>query len=195
MSSSTTNQVSPLPAPQRVITTMNAEGKAVIKSTHVDPWTSFNPAASFNLLYTTSSLPVPVNNEADIKAYEKSRESANVGHYIPNGSVLRMVDTAPGNNGPPFMHRTKSLDYGFILFGSIELILDSGETKLLKQGDVIIQRGVMHAWRNPSETEWARVAFMQLESETLVFGGQEYPENFGRMSTEQVTTAMNKKIE
>lgn len=35
--------------------------------------------------------------------------------------------------------------------------LDSGETRLLKEGDVLVQRGTMHAWKNPSTTESARM--------------------------------------
>ena len=39
------------------------------------------------------------------------------------------------------MHRTQSLDFGVVLEGEIELVLDSGETRLLKRGDVAVQRG------------------------------------------------------
>jgi quercetin dioxygenase-like cupin family protein len=53
----------------------------------------------------------------------------------------------PGLISP--MHRTTSLDYGVLLEGEIELILDSGEKKLMKRGDVSIQRGTMHLWREP----------------------------------------------
>jgi uncharacterized cupin superfamily protein len=38
-----------------------------------------------------------------------------------------------GGSASP-MHQTKSIDYGIILEGEIELILDSGETRLLKPG-------------------------------------------------------------
>ena len=46
------------------------------------------------------------------------------------------------------MHRTMSLDYGVVLQGEVELLLDSGEVRLLAAGDVAVQRGTMHAWRN-----------------------------------------------
>ena len=46
------------------------------------------------------------------------------------------------------MHRTVSLDYGVVLEGEVELVLDSGETRLMKRGDVSVQRGTNHAWRN-----------------------------------------------
>lgn len=36
-----------------------------------------------------------------------------------DGSVVRYVDMPPGHTSP--MHRTTSIDYGFVLFGSIEV--------------------------------------------------------------------------
>lgn len=40
------------------------------------------------------------------------------------------------------------------------MILDSGVKRMLKRGDVVVQRATMHAWRNASKTEWARMAFV-----------------------------------
>jgi hypothetical protein len=37
----------------------------------------------------------------------------------PGGSVVRYVDMPPGHVSP--MHRTVSLDYGFVLFGKVEV--------------------------------------------------------------------------
>lgn len=48
---------------------------------------------------------------------------------------------------------------------AVELILDSGETKMLRQGDVLLQRGTRHDWRNPSETEPCRMVFFVLPAE------------------------------
>lgn len=49
------------------------------------------------------------------------------------------------------MHRTTILDYAVIIDGTKELVLDSDEKKVLKKGDVIVQRGTAHAWRNVTE--------------------------------------------
>jgi quercetin dioxygenase-like cupin family protein len=51
------------------------------------------------------------------------------------------------------MHRTATLDYGVVINGTTELVLDSGEKKVLKQGDVFVQRGTAHAWRNLTEKQ------------------------------------------
>jgi quercetin dioxygenase-like cupin family protein len=65
------------------------------------------------------------------------------------------------------MHRTESLDYGVVLEGSMELILDSGETKIMNRGDVCVQRATSHAWKNVSENGgWARM----LVSDSILLG-------------------------
>jgi len=46
------------------------------------------------------------------------------------------------------MHRTSSLDYCIILQGEIWLELDDGATCHLLQGEVVVQGGTRHAWRN-----------------------------------------------
>lgn len=52
----------------------------------------------------------------------------------------------------PGMHRTFSIDYDIVLDGEIWLELDDGEEKHLKRGDVVIQGGARHAWRNKSSS-------------------------------------------
>jgi mannose-6-phosphate isomerase-like protein (cupin superfamily) len=49
------------------------------------------------------------------------------------------------------MHRTATVDYDVILSGELWLELDDGETRHLKAGDVVIQNGTRHAWRNRTE--------------------------------------------
>lgn len=79
------------------------------------------------------------------------------------------------------MHRTVSLDYGVVLIGEVELVLDSGEVELLKVGDIAIQRATMHAWRNTSETEWARMLYVLTPCEPLTVAGKELKEDYGDM--------------
>lgn len=79
------------------------------------------------------------------------------------------------------MHRTVSIDYGIVLVGEVELILDSGETKLLKTGDVCIQRGTNHAWRNSSKTTWARMMYVLQPSVPIEINGKSLDEDLGHM--------------
>ncbi|KAK8160894.1 hypothetical protein BKA80DRAFT_276242 [Phyllosticta citrichinensis] len=85
-----------------------------------------------------------------------------------------MVDMPPGATSP--MHRTISLDYGVVLEGDVELILDSGEKRLMKRGDISIQRGTNHAWKNMSDEHWARMLYVLLPVHPIEIGGQKYGE-------------------
>jgi hypothetical protein len=59
----------------------------------------------------------------------------------------------------PGMHRTDSVDYDIVLDGEIWLELDDGEEVHLKQGEIAIQQGTRHAWRNKSQSV-TTMAFM-----------------------------------
>jgi hypothetical protein len=51
------------------------------------------------------------------------------------------------------MHRTETLDFVTVVSGSITLCLSSGEEEHLETGDVVVQRGTRHAWRNAGPDE------------------------------------------
>ena len=63
----------------------------------------------------------------------------------------------------PLMHRTETIDYGIVIAGEITLVLDRGKT-LLKEGDVVIQRGTNHAWANRSGRP-CRMLFILVDGE------------------------------
>ncbi len=60
------------------------------------------------------------------------------------------------------MHRTRSVDFAIVLDGEIWALLDAGE-RLMRAGDVLIQRGTNHAWSNRSAAT-ARVAFVLIDA-------------------------------
>lgn len=70
----------------------------------------------------------------------------------------------PGAQGA--MHRTESLDYIIVVEGEVELRLDSGETRKVRRGDVVVQRGTMHAWKNTGEG-WSRLMCCLLSAEAV----------------------------
>jgi quercetin dioxygenase-like cupin family protein len=43
-----------------------------------------------------------------------------------------------------------TIDYDIILDGEITLEVDGGQSRVLKQGDIAVQYGTRHAWRNHS---------------------------------------------
>lgn len=61
----------------------------------------------------------------------------------------------------PGMHTTDTIDYGFVLDGEIWLELDNGAQRLLKAGDIAVQNGTRHAWRNKTDKP-VRVAFVMM---------------------------------
>lgn len=64
------------------------------------------------------------------------------------------------------MHFTNSIDFGFISSGEISLELDDGAEVTLRTGDVYIQNGAVHAWRNRG-TEPCALTFVILGSERV----------------------------
>jgi mannose-6-phosphate isomerase-like protein (cupin superfamily) len=85
-------------------------------------------------------------------AFDPAAAGAENMEIVP-GIAERFEPDAPG------MHTTDSVDYGIVLEGTPVLELDNGETKSLKPGDIVIQNGTRHAWRNPTD-EPATLAFV-----------------------------------
>lgn len=171
-----TNKQSPLPVVQRHITGHNQDGQAIFHSSQPGAWANMGPSLDFNVVYTTSVPKPSMNDDKDISAHESVMDSGKLGLVHPNGSVCRMVDFGPSTadaHAKPIMHRTESLDYGIVLEGEVECVLDSGEVRLMKRGDIAVQRGTMHAWRNASSTDWARIIFVLLAAEKVNVGGKE----------------------
>lgn len=122
-------------------------------------------AATFAVIWKTVSHPVD-NDDATDRAGEP------VGITQPDGSVLRVVEMAPGSRSP--MHRTDSLDYGIVLAGEVDLELDDGRTTRVYAGEIVVQRGTIHAWINRGSTT-ARVAFILLDAKPASAGGKPLP--------------------
>ena len=92
----------------------------------------------------------------------------------PTGTIFRVVDFPPDSvwkhgadraaafaalhaphaadptSRDPAMHKTASVDYAMVLDGEIWAVMDT-EERLMKAGDVLIQRGTNHAWSNKTD--------------------------------------------
>jgi mannose-6-phosphate isomerase-like protein (cupin superfamily) len=121
------------------------------------------PGLALTDLWETASAPASNQGRADAAARPVRLEPPR------NGTILRIVEFPPdshwrGNadatqafasigaghakdksNADPMMHRTATVDYIIVLKGEIHAVMESGE-KLLKAGDVLIQRGTNHSW-------------------------------------------------
>jgi quercetin dioxygenase-like cupin family protein len=161
-----------LPNINRYITTTTRSEQAVFSTTIPSPstWQAINNTTKFFLGYTTRAFPVQLSRSQtasdatpDIATYQADIATP-PGISISDGTVMRYVDMAPGTLTP--MHYTKSLDYGIVLEGEVELLLDSGEKRVLRRCDSAVQRGTYHAWRNVSdEGKWARMVFVLVGAE------------------------------
>jgi quercetin dioxygenase-like cupin family protein len=122
-----------------------------------------NGRATFALIWKTVTSPVDNDDPAD-------RTSEPTALTQPGGSVLRVVDLPPGSKSP--LHRTNSLDYGIVISGAVDLELDDGAIASLNAGDIVVQRGTIHAWINRGATT-ARMAFVLLDATPATAGGRE----------------------
>jgi quercetin dioxygenase-like cupin family protein len=156
------------PPVRRIVTGHDASGKAVFCSDDllpVEPIPSGD--AAFSLIWTTASVPADNNDETD----GRDRDA---GLTLHRGSVIRIVDMLPGGTSP--MHRSSSLDYGVVLSGDVELELDDGAVTTARVGDIIVQRGTIHLWRNPSATEICRIVFVLIEAAPKIVDGRSLPD-------------------
>jgi quercetin dioxygenase-like cupin family protein len=151
-----------LPAVQRVVTGHDADGRAMFKSEDVTP-TKLIPSgdASFLLVWTTATVPADNNDETDGRLRD-------AGLTLNQGSVIRIVDMLPGKESP--MHRTNSIDYGIVLKGEIELELEDGAKRTVREGGIIVQRGTNHLWRNVTDQP-TRIAFILIEAPAYLHDG------------------------
>jgi mannose-6-phosphate isomerase-like protein (cupin superfamily) len=171
------------PEVRRIVTGLDAAGKAVATYDSAVPLTSYrspNPAAE---MWVTDKSP------PDLTWTEDRAKTIKVGLTPPKGgTIFRIVDFVPtsekinamdintmmkvaGADAParglpprhPMMHRTRSVDYAIIMAGEIDMLLDDGEVHL-KAGDVIVQQATNHAWVNRGK-EVCRIAFILMDSQ------------------------------
>ncbi|KDQ63593.1 hypothetical protein JAAARDRAFT_189150 [Jaapia argillacea MUCL 33604] len=159
----------PPPGLRRVVTGHDAQGKAVIQSDSgilAEPIAGME-GASAAPLWISKSVPTTDNNTSDDGALREGTE----GIVVLKGTNLRYTDLAPGTVVP--MHRTSSLDHNILVKGELVLMMEDGsETHLKDAGDVVIQRGTIHGWRNPSSTEWTRWVTVVIDAAPAVVNGR-----------------------
>jgi len=168
---------------RRVVTTLDADGKAVVLFDGENPHREVRPLRGniSRAVWATDGAPAQMQGDADRAQGIKTTSPAN------GGSIFRVIDYPPArpehealDSGArmrelaheppikglpprhPFMHRTRSLDYAIILSGEIDMLLDDSEVHL-KAGDVIVQQGTNHAWVNRSD-QVCRIAFVLVDA-------------------------------
>ena len=150
---------------RRIVTVNDATGKSIVQVDGITPHKYAAPGngpVSYGM-WLTEHVPAAAIGVAD-------RFAGHRGIAPPDGgSVFTVVDFPPAESAPelqsrphPFMHRTRTVDYGIILSGEIEMLLDDSEVHL-KAGDVVIQQAANHAWVNRGK-EVCRIAFILIDA-------------------------------
>jgi quercetin dioxygenase-like cupin family protein len=95
-----------------------------------------------------------------------------------------MIDFAPGVESP--MHRAVSLDYGVVIEGIFKLVLDSGEERIMRRGDITVQRATAHKWINISGNGLlpGRMLFVLLDVNDVYAGGKKLNVYLGALAKE-----------
>ena len=162
---------------RRVVTGHDKNGNSVVISDDLAPVINRDRTPRRHRrttdLWLTAAMPAPIS------ADEPDPTLASGGFVVPMGTKLRInefepeppevrklplekaseylksdgKDTSAANSGSgrqEVMHRTRTIDYAVVLEGEMTLYIGDKEV-LLKAGDVVIQRGTSHAWRNRSD--------------------------------------------
>jgi quercetin dioxygenase-like cupin family protein len=149
---------------RRVVTGHTKEGIAIFTAddqfeTIVIP----SGDAAMATIWTTATVPADCNDETDGRLRD-------AGTTLKGGSVIRIVDMLPNASSP--FHRTSSIDYGIVISGKIELELDNQVFKTIDAGGIIVQKGTIHKWRNPSPDEICRIVFVLTEAKAYEVNGK-----------------------
>ena len=153
---------------RRIVTGHTQEGKAIFTiDEEIETVVIPTGDAAMATIWTTANVPADCNDEIDGRLRD-------AGTTLKGGSVIRIVDMLPGASSPK--HRTNSIDYGILMSGSIELELENNVYKTINAGEIIVQRGTIHKWRNPSDLEICRIIFVLTEAKPFEIDGQALPE-------------------
>jgi mannose-6-phosphate isomerase-like protein (cupin superfamily) len=155
----------------RRVVTGNVSGKSVVRSDEVTETYRFKtvPGYEHTLVWVNATTP-DLSKEQSFDNYPDSVVPG------PGGTSLHFVTFPPGSvfadpsfdgeaareealirlrgladhfeREDPAMHRTNTVDYAVVYDGEIWLELDDNEAVHLKRGDVVVQNGTRHAWRN-----------------------------------------------
>jgi len=155
----------------RRIVTRNVNGKSVVQSDEQVPAYQFKTVLGYEhtLIWINAATP-DLSIEQRLDRYPESLVQG------PGGTSLHFVTFPPAaafadpsfdgraardealirlrgladhfEEEDPAMHKTNTVDYAVVYDGEIWIELDNSETLHLKRGDVVVQNGTRHAWRN-----------------------------------------------
>jgi mannose-6-phosphate isomerase-like protein (cupin superfamily) len=153
---------------RRVVTGLNEDGRSCVILDGVPPsplsvsqagtssfalWQTHGPRASNRGSEDAAAKPFDISMERGASkfvavCFPPVPDAANLSYAERKVLARTAVGAARRTqHDHPGMHATNTVDYVVILSGELTLVLDEGET-VLRAGDVLIDRGVAHAWEN-----------------------------------------------
>jgi mannose-6-phosphate isomerase-like protein (cupin superfamily) len=144
---------------RRIITGNNKDGKAVFDIDEQVPITIMPenfPGFVLTELFYTEETPQTSQTTLKIRPYDielpKGAFRFCICQIPPLSDLIEFAKKhnlpIPSDEEDYLLHKTQSIDYLYILQGEVVLRLDSGEEKLVKAGDFIVQRATVHGWNN-----------------------------------------------
>jgi quercetin dioxygenase-like cupin family protein len=159
---------------RRVGTGHDENGDAVVVSDERLTAVSRGLGAGISGCEMWSTNRMPIDNSA---AADAAQRAGFVSHYIHAnyvgtgaGTTFRINEFAPGH--ARFTHRTETADYVVVLSGTIDMELENDEVIHLKPGDVVVQRGTVHAWVNRGSVA-AVTAFILIDATPAEVAGKQ----------------------
>ena len=171
------------PSTYRRIVTGNVNGKSVVQSDEQIQAYEFKSVPNYEhtLIWVNPSTP----DLREKQRFDRYPESVVPG---PGGTSLHLVTFPPSSifadpsfdgeaarkealirlrgladhfeKVDPGMHKTNTVDYAIVFDGEMWLELDDAKTIHLKKGDVVVQNGTRHAWRNKSNAPVTMLFFL-----------------------------------
>jgi quercetin dioxygenase-like cupin family protein len=125
---------------RRVVTGLDEAGKSCFTADGAIPSLTKTISVAWN------TAGVPVDNTAELApATVDPFELMHAG-----GTTFMLVRVAAGSSYQ--FHATDTIDYITMLAGRMVLVTESGETTL-QAGDLCVDRGIVHGWRNDGPEE------------------------------------------
>jgi mannose-6-phosphate isomerase-like protein (cupin superfamily) len=124
---------------RRVVTGLDAEGRSCALFDDAVTKPEGAPPSGAALVWRTEAVPASNAGSTDAGAQPFGFE------LMKSGSNFMLFCMDPRDE-QTFMHATDTIDYAIVLKGQIVLVLETGDVPL-GPGDIIVDRGVRHAWR------------------------------------------------
>jgi hypothetical protein len=141
---------------RRIITSHNAQGKAVVG---IDDVVESRPGimdknVSNAFVWSTASMPCDAN-QPDPRLGKIELAPGR------DGTIFRVLELPPGC--PAHMHKTETVDYVIMLEGECDMILDDGAEVHMNQGDMMVQNATYHGWTNRSSKP-CKIVFVLMDA-------------------------------